>query len=120
MTHVANCVNLKSTTYIENIFIEIGPKMVNKLQSKMKYDTISTTAIPFSFNTSQTQIYEKQISDGLDLPHKLFPEKSKCQNGFDYPEYNLTLENTGIILYLENDVQELKDHHGISIYSINY
>ena len=102
--------NLKKN--FENILRLIQPESNNKPLPKITYESISSNSIPFSFNLIQSQIYDKQILNGLDLPPDLLPELTKCQNGYEYSASNLKLEKTGIILYLENDVRELTEHNG--------
>ena len=102
--------NLKKN--FENILRLIQPESNNKPPPKITYESISSNSLPFSFNLIQSQIYDKQILNGLDLPPDLLPELTKCQNGYEYSASNLKLEKTGIILYLENDVRELTEHKG--------
>ena len=62
----------KLNKHIEKIFFGGEPNIVNKLQPKIKFETVSSASLPFSFNIKQSQIYEKQISDGLNLSYELF------------------------------------------------
>ena len=102
--------NLKKN--FENILRLIQPESNNKPPPKITYESISSNSIPFPFNLIQSQIYDKQALNGLDFPPDLLPEFTKCQNGYEYSVSNLKLENTGIILYLENDVRELTEYKG--------
>ena len=74
--------------------------------------TISSSLIPFSFDSIQSQIYTEQAVNGMNLPHNLIPEVTICENGYQYSISNLKLENIGIVLYLENDVRELAQCKG--------
>ena len=52
--------------------------------SQIKFDTISSTPIPFSLNKQQAKIYEQQLTDGIKLPQKLMPECRVCSNGYEF------------------------------------
>ena len=100
---------------IETLLIPLKSEISRKSEPKIIYESVSNNPIPFSFNQNQSLIYQKQIFEGLNLPQDLCPDIGNCKNGYKYPSYNLKLENTGITLYLENDVRQLKEHRGTLI-----
>ena len=81
--------------------------------NSIEYPTISTLPIPLAFDDTLSSVYSKQLSQGFQLPPLLIPEKQNCAQGYPFnTEDELSLERTGIILYLENDILEYKDHKG--------
>ena len=89
---------------VDNNFTIEDPK-------KLSYPTISTRPIPLTLDKELVSIYNNQLAKGLNLPEQLWPENKFCEYGFAInDEGSLKLENTGIVIYTENDIIELKEH----------
>ena len=85
---------------------------------KVEYNIISTRSIPFSLDENQIKIYNHQLRHGINLPVNIYPEKDRCDNGFNFnKEEQLKLEKVGVVIYMENDVNEFKEHKGKYTYS---
>ena len=97
------------------IALKIGHGIsTSPIVTSIEYPTISTLPIPLTFDEKFSSVYSQQISQGFQLPALLIPENQHCAQGYLLnTENELTLGRTGIILYLENDILEYKDHKGI-------
>ncbi|KAI6659971.1 hypothetical protein LOD99_14312 [Oopsacas minuta] len=97
----------KQHSRLHNILENTG----SNTQKKFEYNTISTRAIPFNLDESQIAIYNYQLFHGINLPLNMYPEKEFCDYGFKFnEEEKLKLEKVGIVIYLENDINEFKDY----------
>lgn len=94
----------------ETLVTLLGSEIATPTRVPIKYKSISSNSIPFSLNQQQSDIYEQQLVNGFQLPLKFVPEMEHCKNGHTFPKENLYLEKKGLIVYLENDIRELKDH----------
>ena len=114
--HCESCERVcKVKAIIRNIPEDIIPHTISDtFKPKIDSECISNTRIPFNLSHSLSIVYSNQKINGFDLPDKLYPENlfGKCTHGFDYPENNLKLENTGIIVYLQDDIRQFKEYQG--------
>ncbi|KAI6648338.1 hypothetical protein LOD99_12147 [Oopsacas minuta] len=107
----------KQHSRLHNILENTG----SNTQKKFEYNTISTGAIPFNLDESQIAIYNHQLCHGINLPLNMYPEKEFCDYGFKFnEEEKLKLEKVGIVINLENDINEFKDYKAVENKSFNY
>ena len=107
----------KVKSIINSLHEHISPPVANNFNPKTESKSISSTHIPFTLPLSLSKIYKEQLLSGLYLPNNLYPEDllQRCPYGYGYLASNVKLEQTGIIVYLENEVREYKLHNGIVI-----
>ena len=57
---------------------------VKKAKNLIEYSTVSTFPIPVTLNESMTQVYNRQLTHGIDLPQNIYPEAEYCVNGYPF------------------------------------
>ena len=98
---------------IKIILDKVEFNAVSENAKALEYPTISIKAIPKILDEKLVSNYNNQLCQGIVLPVQIFPEIEFCGNGYKYNDQDrLKLENTGIIIYTENDIIELKGHQG--------
>ena len=104
----------KQQLRIQGIVDNLGYNLAIEDPKELSYPTISTRPIPLALDKDLVSIYNNQLAKGFYLPEQLWPENKFCEYGFAInDEGSLKLENTGIIIYTENDIIELKEHKGM-------
>ena len=101
----------KHSSIIKEISINLGIESspINYTSTE-KYSTVSTLPIPNRLVGTLALVYQEQLSHGFTLPIDLYPEAEFCNNGFSFKDHKL--QHTGIIVYMENDIHDLRGHRG--------
>ena len=115
-----NCASCEKCNYLSlakeiSLQLEVDPPFPPNRTITDEYSTISTLPIPKMLNEKLASVYRQQLTNGLHLPTDIYPEAILCSNGFPLDMFNL--ERKGIIIYMDNDIQDLKDHKGNNMYS---
>ena len=99
----------KQKNEISSILTTLEP--LTEVQSELDYSTVSTLPIPVILDEKLIAVYNQQLSNGFELPLQILPEACYCDNGYPFNTSEcLKLEQTGIFVYTETDVLELKEH----------
>ena len=81
----------------------------SRCKNEIKHSTVSPYPIPATLDESMIQVYNRKLSNGIELPHNIFPEAECCVNGYPFNEHNV-LEQTEITVYTKNDILKLNEH----------
>ena len=103
----------KKQSILQLILEKIGYSASIGNPKDIDYETITTLKIPLILDDKLVSTYNNQLCEGINLPLHIFPESKFCSYGYKYhDEDKLKLQNTGIIIYTENDIIELDEHKG--------
>ena len=117
--NIWNCASCENKCKYFSLVKEISSQLEVETSPKNRtitdeYSTISTLPIPNTLDESLASVYRQQLTHGLHLPIDIYPEARFCSNGFALNSFKL--ERKGIIIYMDNDIHDLKDHKGNILY----
>ena len=82
-----------------------GHDLSEKNHRRVEYTVVTSKRIPMNLDETLCSNYDKQLAEGINLPTHLMPENNHCKHGYiSNREAKLKLENTGIVIYVTEDV----------------